>query len=284
MLLQRGFLPVSIDYRLCPETTLSSGPMRDVADALAWIQESLPLVSLRRKDVRVNAKRVVAVGWSTGGTLAMSLGWTSLAQGIRPPDAILSFYSPTDYEDPFWSMPNIPTGSEAMAAQSLLGRLDDEIWEGIHDEPITGYTVPATKRAYGVTGGLTTSDARTRLALYMNWHGKALHVLVNGLNKQTRNEPAAPTPAQIEEISPLAHIKTGGYASPTFIIHPRKDDLIPWQQSQRTVDTLKSLKVDAELRLVDDVPHLFDVFRGWDKNEAARQAVHDGYEFLVRHV
>lgn len=34
MLHDAGFLPISIDYRLCPEVTLPAGPMKDVCDAL----------------------------------------------------------------------------------------------------------------------------------------------------------------------------------------------------------------------------------------------------------
>nr|AGI60155.1 type I polyketide synthase PKS2 [Dolichousnea longissima] len=36
ILLNAGFLPVSVDYRLCPEITISEGPMRDVCDAFYW--------------------------------------------------------------------------------------------------------------------------------------------------------------------------------------------------------------------------------------------------------
>lgn len=71
MLLKSGFLPISVDYRLCPETTLLEGPMTDVVDALAWIRNNLPNLPLSRKDIRVDTERVVAAGWSTGGHLAM---------------------------------------------------------------------------------------------------------------------------------------------------------------------------------------------------------------------
>jgi acetyl esterase/lipase len=51
-LLRDGFLPISVDYRLCPETNLSSGPIVDVADALVWARETLPrLKTLRRSDI-----------------------------------------------------------------------------------------------------------------------------------------------------------------------------------------------------------------------------------------
>ncbi|PKX88487.1 polyketide synthase [Aspergillus novofumigatus IBT 16806] len=112
MLLNSGFLPVSIDYRLCPETSLTEGPMRDVRDALVWTRRTLPRLSLKRPDIRPNGDQVVAVGWSTGGHLAMTLSWTASLCGVRAPEAILSFYCPTDYSDPFWSQPNFPYGRD----------------------------------------------------------------------------------------------------------------------------------------------------------------------------
>ena len=285
VLLRSGFLPISVDYRLCPEMTLPEGPMTDVADALAWIRNVLPKFPLTRTDVQVDGERVVGVGWSTGGQLTMSLAWTSLPRGIRPPEAILVFYCPTDYEDPFWTKPNIPAGSEATATTATDQPSSYELegtWAGVYDRPITSYNVPPTKRALG--GWLARSDPRSRLALYMNWHGRALHVLLNGLDKRSRREPPAPAPVDVAAVSPLAQIRSGKYATPTFIIHPRQDDLIPWQQARRTWEALRAREIGAEIRIVEDLPHLFDVYREYQDNEAAKRVVMQGYEFLCRHV
>lgn len=99
LLLKMGFLPVSIDHRLCPEMTLDEGPMVDVCDALQWARNTLPSVDLGQSALRPDGRRVVAVGWSSGGQLAMSLAWTAPQRGLEPPAAILAFYPPTDYED-----------------------------------------------------------------------------------------------------------------------------------------------------------------------------------------
>ncbi|KAL8824695.1 MAG: hypothetical protein Q9170_008074 [Blastenia crenularia] len=143
MLLRRGFLPISVDYRLCPERSLTEGPMTDVVDALAWIRSELPRLSLTRKDIRVDAKKVVAVGWSTGGHLAMSLAWQSSLRSIPAPEAILAFYCPTDYEDPFWTAQNIPIGSQIKPAAapglSSTYELDDDMWAGISEQPIASF-------------------------------------------------------------------------------------------------------------------------------------------------
>lgn len=99
MLLARGFLPVSVEYRLCPETTLLDGPMTDVRDALRWLRNDLPKLSLNCPGLKVDGERVVVIGWSTGGTLALSLGFSARQYGIKPPEAILAFYCPSNYND-----------------------------------------------------------------------------------------------------------------------------------------------------------------------------------------
>lgn len=96
-LLAHGVLPVSIDYRLCPETNLIDGPITDVCDAYAWIQADLQAV-VKSEGVSVDEKRIVVIGWSTGGHLAMTTAWKSNEAGLKPPVAILSFYGPTDFE------------------------------------------------------------------------------------------------------------------------------------------------------------------------------------------
>lgn len=96
-LLTHGYLPISIDYRLCPEINLIDGPITDVYDAYQWIQTVLPQIALRR-GLAVDKNKVVVIGWSTGGHLAMSIGWTSKMAGVPPPIAVLSFYSPVDFE------------------------------------------------------------------------------------------------------------------------------------------------------------------------------------------
>lgn len=98
-LLKLGFLPVAIDYRLCPEISLVDGPIADVCSAYIWARTELPKILMAAEPkVQVDPRRIVAIGWSTGGHLAMSLGWTAGAEGQPAPNAVLSFYAPTDFE------------------------------------------------------------------------------------------------------------------------------------------------------------------------------------------
>ncbi|OTA83717.1 hypothetical protein M434DRAFT_400622 [Hypoxylon sp. CO27-5] len=283
ILIDAGFLPVSIDYRLCPEINLLEGPMTDVRDALSWARNTLPSINRKRSDVHIDGSRVVAVGWSTGGTLALSLGFTAPSAGLQPPQAILAFYCPTDYEDECWLRENKPYGDASMTADAY------NLLEGVADSPITAYNPPSGTRAAG--GWMAKNDARSRIVLHMNWHGQTVPILVNGLKKSAQNgvqtgppKLPQPTPEQVQAISPLAQIRKGNYRTSTFLVHPYDDDLIPWQQAQRTADELRRSGVEAELRLIGNAAHLFDMYKSHEGNPEAVKAISDGYAFLSKHI
>lgn len=110
IMLEMGLLPISLDHRLCPEVRLVDGPMVDVCDAVEWARTKLPHISLYNPDVIPDPDNVVVIGWSSGGQLALSTGWTLPDRGLRAPEAVLAFYCPTDYED----------DCESFSAQGLI--------------------------------------------------------------------------------------------------------------------------------------------------------------------
>jgi acetyl esterase/lipase len=287
LLIDMGFLPVSIDYRLCPEVSLLEGPMADACEALAWAQSTLPHLNLQRPDIRPDGNNVVAVGWSSGGHLAMTLAWTAPAHGLRAPEAILSFYCATDYTDPFWTKPNFPYQSDVSIEDVPM----ESPFLGINDRAITSYNPAPSKRALG--GWMSPSDPRSRIALHMNWTGQTLSVLFNGHKHKSLVAIAGgddnvilpkPTLSEIQKACPLSHVYAGQYKTPTFIIHGTLDDLIPVEQAQRTHEQMLANGVESELRVVADAPHLFDMSPNLKNNEDACRAVADGYEFLRSHV
>ena len=284
LLLDKGLLPISIDYRLCPEVPIDQGPMRDVCTALKWIRTTLPELQLLRSDILPDTTRVAVIGWSTGGTLAMTLAWTSVASGIKPPDAILSFYCPTDYESEFWRSPNFPENTQKKAQDAGKSY---NLLEGVQDRAILAYNVPPQERAVG--GWMSLSDPRSRIALHMNWRGQALPTLLDGLpslrsippNDDTDwHDRPQPDPRRVADISPYARIVRGDYRTPTYLIHGTQDDLVPWQQTQKTVDALNAQGVANGVSMVDGAVHLFDLYRDTQGKHWA--AVLQGYEFLFR--
>jgi acetyl esterase/lipase len=213
----------------------------------------------------------------------MTLAWTAPQAAIPPPDAILAFYCPCDYESTFWSKPNNPYKTDS----SSVGMVYD-VWEGMYETPITAYNPPASNEAQG--GWMSPTDARSRIALHMNWTGQTLPILLRGKHlwkSQTSGSEGSlpyPTSEEVQAVSPLAQIRRGCYKSPTFLIHGALDDLIPVEQVQRTHDELEIQGVEAVLRVVDKGLHLFDIYPRYEDDEGASQAVLDGYQFLSSHV
>lgn len=285
LLLDNRILPVAVDYRLCPETTILDGPLVDLSHAYAWLRNTLPSLKLTQTNTNgiLDPTRAVVIGWSTGGTLAMSLAWTSIPRGIPPPDAILVFYCPTDYEDEFWRKPNIPDHSDRFANETY------SVIDGVFPAPITSYNVPSKMMA--AAGWMAPKDPRSRVVLHMNWHGQTLPVLFKGLPSGSSVAPQAaarfnymeqPPRDDIVRASPYAQIVRGNYKSPTYVVFGTNDDLIPWQQAQRTVEAMRDAGVESGLTLAPGQPHLFDLYR--DPDGSRWGYVMEGYKFLLRRI
>jgi acetyl esterase/lipase len=260
------------------------GPMVDTVDALGWAQTKLPSIKLPRSDLKIDGSRVVVVGWSSGGQLAMSLAWTAPQRGLSPPEAILTFYSPTDYEDSWWQNPIQPIGGE------YQGQTYD-ILEGVADKPIANYAMVGAWEE-PIADPRSWNDLRCRLIFHINWKAQTLPVILNGLpNRKTATSKfpevqdwnALPQPSleTIQAASPRAHVLRGTYKIPTFFIHGTADDLIPWQQTQRTYETMRDSGIETNVVLIKDGPHICDLSS--DPNSEGWKAVLKGYEFLASH-
>jgi acetyl esterase/lipase len=221
-LLDNGFLPVSVDYRLSPEVPVLQGGMKDVCDAMQWARESLPGLQLKIPSLRVSSKKLVVVGWSTGGTYAMTLPFTALQREVEPPSAVLAFYCPTDFEAESWYAPNYPEDSKDASQNSY------DLLEGINEAPITEYNIPKDKLNVG--GWMNLEDTRSRIVLHMNWKAQMPHVLLHGLPTkkqcQDQGKPESdfyclprPPLEEVRSISPASQIRLGNYTVPTFLVH-----------------------------------------------------------------
>ena len=143
---------------------------------------------------------------------------------------------------------------------------------------------------------MNTTDPRSRIALHMNRTGTHLKVLLNVLSPVAVTDPPNatetdavellpdPTAAQVQAISPLAQIQMGNYCVPTFIVHGGQDDLIPWQQAARTYDALIAQGVPAQIRILDNAPHLFDIYKSSKNDPDVQNIISEAYEMLARSV
>ncbi|KAL3250624.1 hypothetical protein ABHI18_011097 [Aspergillus niger] len=268
-LISAGFLPVSIDYRLCPEVNLIDGPMADVRDAYCWARTQLPSV-MGRSGIMVDGSRVVVVGWSTGGHLAMSLGWTTRDADMPGPAAILSFYAPVDFQSD-----ELDAHARKSAPQPLQDR--ESILQRLGKTPITNYRPSNCSEGNGFFG-LQPGDPRSDLVLSVSKNGTALPLLLQA-QADGADYLAMPSAARIAAISPLAQARQGNYRTPTFIIHSRQDQVVPFDAAERFITELKTQGVAGDLLGLLSVPHLHDLYLRPGTKEWEEQ-VEPGYRFL----
>ncbi len=92
---EAGYVLVSIDYRLAPETKLPA-IISDVRDAMCWLRASGPDL------FDIDPRRVAVVGHSAGGYLALMTGFC-----VDPrPSAIVSFYGYGDIAGDWYAKPD----------------------------------------------------------------------------------------------------------------------------------------------------------------------------------
>ncbi|KAH7012371.1 BcPKS16, polyketide synthase [Macrophomina phaseolina] len=270
-LLENGVLPISFDYRLCPEVNLMDGPITDIRDAYAWAHTELPRV-VSRWGVNVDTERVAMIGWSTGGHLAMSTAWTATEVGLQPPKAILSFYGPTDFES---------GDLDARRAEEYPERqlaLEDII-KSLPRRPITHYDATGPTDSTGL-GWVRPGDPRSELVLSLFKEGNGLPLLLNGLPSSS-SAFSAPSPQLVAAISPLAHVRDGTYTVPTCIIHGENDEIVPYHMAVEFVEHLKEADIEAELLTVPAARHIHDLklrpgVKGW------KEWVEPGYGWVFK--
>ncbi|KAL8770525.1 MAG: hypothetical protein Q9209_003781 [Squamulea sp. 1 TL-2023] len=254
-LLKNGILPVSLDHRLCPEVDMIDGPMADVRDAIGWARSEVPTIALKH-GTPVDASKVVIIGWSTGGHLAMTTAWTTVDAGTEPPTAILNFYGPSDFDD-----------------------LDFRKF--ICSKPITTHHPKGQKDETSALGWLGPSDPRSDLvlSLFRNNSSSNLSLLLNPVD----SDPKPPTQSQLDSINPLTQVQRNNYHTPTFIIHGTKDEIIPYTQSIAFHKAMMEKGVASGILIVEGAKHIHDL--GVDEgSQMWEEGVGPGYDFLLKHL
>jgi acetyl esterase/lipase len=87
--LERGWIVLVPNHRLCPGVNLLEGPMQDIRDLLSWVYDGhLDAVLNEQGAYRADLLNVAAFGTSSGGHLA--LGLVSELQSTGPKTSVLS--------------------------------------------------------------------------------------------------------------------------------------------------------------------------------------------------
>ena len=137
-LLKRGFVVLSIDYRLAPETKLP-GIIADVQDAWRWVRGE----GVER--FNIDPARLAVAGGSAGGYLTLM---SSFCLDPRP-RALVSYFGYGDITGPWYSEPD-----EFYRRQPLVSK--DEAYQSVGSQPIA--EIPA-------------SNQRRRFYLYCRQNG-----------------------------------------------------------------------------------------------------------------
>jgi acetyl esterase/lipase len=71
--LSRGFLFISIDYRLLPESDFLTEQLEDVRDVETWLREILPIELKQILEISLDVDKIVSLGVSAGAHLSLLL-------------------------------------------------------------------------------------------------------------------------------------------------------------------------------------------------------------------
>jgi len=108
----------------------------------------------------------------------------------------------------------------------------------------------AVKAAISFCGVLDLTERRLRVAdAGADMGGVTIGTLVSWLLGQDY----ARDPAKWRDASPITHISRS--VVPTFLLHGKADEIVPYQQSVRAWELLRSHGVSSELELLDNVKH-----------------------------
>lgn len=247
-LVDRGFIVVVPEYRLCPQTSVLEGPVQDAKDVLAWCQETLPS-TMTAKHVRADPEKIVAMGHSAGGMLALVTGTCS-----SPPLAIADFYCVKYLSDPSWTLP-LP-----MFAQ--LPDPSPNFIKQIFDGPQAITSPPMF-----VNGKPNLADPRCAWYLHQIKQGTT----ISSILPEEKVEKADPTNV------------FGRDFPPTYFLHGKADSFVKYELSVKAHEALKELGVETKLVTPGRLEHAFDLQPNLGKYKFEEYVV-PALEFLIRHV
>ncbi|KAL4945922.1 hypothetical protein BDV06DRAFT_218817 [Aspergillus oleicola] len=271
--LGRGWIVVSPNHRLCPGVDVTA-LMEDVRDLLGWCYGEFDCEGLEGKQgldgvlegvekekgrkYKVDKDRVMAMGTSSGGFLALSLGYDI----PRPPRAILNFYGAVQFTHPSWTKP-LPH------VQAIL--------------PKDGFPPEFLKRVYEECPVPTTSGISLEGQAQQQKPNKpdfnnprdafAMTQIANGtvLNAIYPREKG-----DIKQVDPVNKIGLG--FPPTFIVHGDSDRMVSVEVSRNLYRVLQEKGVRCRMVEVQGEDHTFALGMSV-RSRAWRESVR-GFEWL----
>jgi acetyl esterase/lipase len=236
----RGHLVLDIAYSLWPAATLP-GMVAEVNQAILWLKEHGPAFG-------VQPDRIVLVGGSAGGHLALMAAYTPGHPAFQPPDAagdtsvraVIAFYPPVDLL--VWQDDATTT---ALSSSGLCARLARAMLKGLFRVQEEG--APETQ----------LEDRFTRM--------------IGGT--------AAGTPDAARLLSPIHHV--GAHCPPTLLLQGRDDVFGLAPGVRRLHERLRAAGVPSALLEFPHTEHAFDLVLP-RISPSARAATRAVEQFLAR--
>ncbi|KAJ4982694.1 hypothetical protein SVAN01_11810 [Stagonosporopsis vannaccii] len=253
----RGWVVLAIEHRLCPGIDVLQGPMADVRDAVVWAQDGGLASALKTNgiNVPVDSKRVMVMGTSSGGHLALTTAWTT----PTPPLAILDFYGAKSFASPFWTTPlrSMPPHFHAPLPPSTTAAVRAETTVFIGGTSLEGHAAdpshpnPALRQAF------------------------AMHTIATGA---VLSAIWPCYPSDLHLIDPLLNVSSKW--PPTAIVHGSHDTTIPISLSRELEGRLREEGVETGFFEVQGEGHTFagKMAKGSQTWESQRR----GFEWLAQ--
>ncbi|KAI9662342.1 MAG: hypothetical protein M1821_008509 [Bathelium mastoideum] len=249
----RGWIVVVPEHRLCPQVNILEGPVADCRDLLEWIYAGNLNEELAKNattaSFRVDDERVITFGTSSGGTLALALGFDVK----RPVAAILDLYGGTNFEDNFWTQP-LPSMKPPECTESFINQVYEE-----KPVPIQGGLSLEGQSADGKPPG---PDPRAAFAFTHIANGTLMDVCYPSKDWK--------------KIDACLNVDTR--FPPTCIVHGLDDQMVPLFLSRRLFDSLERVGVRCQFV---DVPGEGHTFVGrMEKGSRTWALQREGFNFL----
>lgn len=226
----QGHVVMDVAYRLCPEVGIL-GMLADARRAIAWLRANAARHG-------VDPARIVAMGASAGGQLALLAAYIAGHPDLTPPDlegadtsvrAVVSCYGLADMRACYRHMERL------LPAAETVRRLEAT--------PL----LAATQGIAAALPGLPVAGQLWKLP-GMSRTGIVASLLGGGPDE---------VPAMYDLASPLAH--AGPHCPPTLLIHGEHDAAIPLPATLALRDRLIAAGVPVESLLLPQTDHLFDL-------------------------
>ncbi|KAJ3020212.1 hypothetical protein HKX48_001157 [Thoreauomyces humboldtii] len=254
-LVSLGFIVVVPNFRLCPQISVYDGPLQDSRDTLFWTRGALNGLFLntvpKEQRVSVDSSRIVTVGYSAGGTLALLLG-----TGYRPVAAVLDIYGGKDFADPSWSLPNKGFLTRPTPPDEFASKIFDGPQPSAFPIQFGRPPVPSPRGAWMTL----TSQRGTWLR----------EVIKDG---------------DVDRVDPIVQARNApkGSFPPVFTLHGDADQFVPVDVSRNAAEKLRAAGVVVTYLSVPGADHLFDMGLG-EEEELFRTSVGRGFAWLAQQV